>query len=221
MISIAIDGPAGAGKSSTAKALSKRLGFGYFDTGALYRAIAYYFIKNNLDYKDIMVIIKEINNIKIGFKFNNGNQLMYLFGNNITNDIRTDNVSMVASAVSAFPEVRNFLLEMQRKVAYENNIVMDGRDIGTVVLPKATVKIFLTANIKVRAERRFNELKRKGIEITYDDVLLSVEKRDTDDMNRSTAPLTVADDAIIFDTTEYTQKEVVDILYKLVKERIS
>lgn len=202
MISVAIDGPAGAGKSTLARAAAEKLGFIYVDTGALYRTVGLKFLNCGFDSElncDIDSILKDTN---INIKFVDGEQRVFLDGEDITESIRTPQASMMASAVSARPQVRAFLLDMQRNLAKDNNVIMDGRDIGTVVLPDATVKIFLTASPKVRAERRFNELKEKGMGVSYDDIYNDMVKRDYNDSHREIAPLKPASDATVADTSE-------------------
>lgn len=218
MISIAIDGPAGAGKSTIAKEASKRLSYIYVDTGALYRAIAYYMIKNNINENKFIVL--SLKDIKIDLNFINGEQRVFLCGEDVSEKIRTPEISMNASKISAIPEVRNFLLDLQRNIAKNNNIIMDGRDIGTVVLPFADVKIFLTASIEKRARRRYIELVQKGILCDYDEVLKDMKKRDSDDSNRKTAPLKPADDAIIIDTSECSLEESIELILNTIKNKL-
>lgn len=221
MISIAIDGPAGAGKSTVAKLLSKKLGFLYFDTGALYRVLGYYFIKNKLDYKNPEVVKNNINKIKISFKFVRNQQRMFLSDEDVTYNIRNGEVSMAASIISAIPETREFLLGIQRDIANKNNVVMDGRDIGTQVLPNADVKIFLTADVRVRAQRRLKQLRRRNPNVYYRDVLNMVEKRDKNDRERKISPLVPARDAIIFDTSRQSLNRTIFKLTRIVGKRIN
>ena len=197
MISIAIDGPAGAGKSTLARALAKKINFIYVDTGALYRAIGVKFL--NLGYNTDLNcdIASVLSTTQINIKFIDGEQHVYLDNADVSEEIRSPQASMMASAVSAKPEVRAFLLEMQRKLAKENNVIMDGRDIGTVVLPNANVKIFLTADPKIRAERRYKELIEKGKQVTFDEVLADMLERDYNDSHREIAPLKPAKDSVI------------------------
>lgn len=218
MISIAIDGPAGAGKSTIAKEASKRLSYIYVDTGALYRAIAYYMVKNNISGDEFIVL--SLKDIKIDLNFINGEQRVFLCGEDVSEKIRTPEISMNASKISAIPEVRNFLLDLQRNIAKNNNIIMDGRDIGTVVLPFADVKIFLTASIEKRAKRRYIELTQKGVLCNYDEVLKDMKKRDSDDSNRKTAPLRPADDAIIIDTSEFSLDESIELILNTIKNKL-
>ena len=220
MISIAIDGPSGAGKSSVARELSNRLGFIYLDTGALYRGIGCYFIDRKIDYNNEIIVNENINNIKIDVRFENGVQNIYICSVNVTDKIRTEEVSKAASKVSSMKNVRAFLLDLQKNMATKNNVIMDGRDIGTVVLPNADVKIFLTASPIERAKRRHEELIRNGNKISYEEVLKSINERDFNDSNREIAPLKPADDAVLVDTTNYGFNQVVDGLLKIIEEKI-
>lgn len=214
-INIAIDGPAGAGKSSIAKAASAKLGYIYVDTGALYRSIALYAMNKNLDNENL---IAKLSDIELKLEFLEGSQHVILCGEDVSDKIRTPEVSMEASRVSAIPEVRSFLLDLQKKIARENNIIMDGRDIGTVILPNADLKIFLTASAEERAERRYKELKLAGNDtVTYEGILEDIKQRDYNDTHRETAPLKKADDAVILDTTGLTVEESVDSLLNMVK----
>ena len=218
MISIAIDGPAGAGKSTLSRKTAENLGFIYVDTGALYRTVGLKFSRKGADTAlecDIEGILADTT---VDIRFVNGEQRVFLDGEDVSDDIRTPAASMMASAVSAKPPVRAFLLEMQRKLARENNVVMDGRDIGTVVLPDATVKIYLTASAQARAERRYEELLGKGTEVTFKEVYDDMVQRDYNDMNREIAPLKQADDAIVADTTECTLEESLELLLNIAKE---
>lgn len=218
-ISVAIDGPAGAGKSSISRLAAKRLGFIYVDTGALYRAVGLKFSLAGADTQlncDIDGILAET---AVDIRFKDGEQRVYLDGRDVSSEIRTPAASMMASAVSARPQVRAFLLEMQRKLARENNVVMDGRDIGTVVLPNAKVKIYLTASAEVRAERRLKELREKGENVTFKEVYDDMVKRDYDDMHREIAPLKQAEDAVLADTTDCNLEESVELILKIVNEK--
>lgn len=215
---IAIDGPAGAGKSTIARKLAKDLGYIYVDTGAMYRAMAYFFIKNNVDKDDIETITKLCDGVDVSIAYENGEQQVLLNGENITAYIREERVGNMASATSVYPVVREKLVELQRQLAAKENVVMDGRDIGTVVLPDANVKIFLTASSKVRAQRRFNELTAKGIECDIDAIEKDIIERDHRDMTRETSPLKQADDAVLLDSSDMTIEEVVDRMKKLVGE---
>ena len=217
---VAIDGPAGAGKSTIAKRVAKQLGFIYVDTGALYRTVGLKFSKAGFD-TDLNCDVEEIlKNTIVDIRFVDGEQRVFLDGKDVSDDIRTPKASMMASAVSAKPPVRAFLLEMQRKLARENNVVMDGRDIGTVVLPDATIKIYLTASAKARAERRYKELTEKGTQVSFQEVYDDMVQRDYNDMNREIAPLKQADDAVVADTTECDLHGSLELLLKIIKERI-
>ena len=220
MISVAIDGPAGAGKSTLSRKTAEKLGFIYVDTGALYRAVGYKFSQLGFNAElncDIEEILKTTT---VDIRFVKGEQRVFLDGEDVSDGIRTPNASMMASAVSAKPAVRAFLLEMQRKLAKENNVVMDGRDIGTVVLPDATVKIYLTATAKARAERRYKELIQKGTAVTFEEVYDDMVKRDYNDMHREIAPLKQAEDAVLADTTECDLDGSLELILKIIKERI-
>ncbi len=218
MISVAIDGPAGAGKSTLSRKTAENLGFIYVDTGALYRTVGLKFSRKGADTNldcDIEGILAETS---VDIRFVNGEQRVFLDGEDVSDDIRTPAASMMASAVSAKPPVRAFLLEMQRKLARDNNVVMDGRDIGTVVLPNATVKIYLTASAEARAQRRYKELMEKGTQVTFQEVYDDMVQRDYNDMNREIAPLKQADDAIVADTTECDLEQSLALLLKIVKD---
>lgn len=217
MINIAIDGPAGAGKSTVAKAVAKKLGFIYVDTGALYRSIGISAINNNIDTKDAKKVINLLPNINIELKYIDGNQRVFLNGTDVSDEIRLPEASMAASNVSAIPEVRAFLLNLQREIAIENNVIMDGRDIGTVILPNAEYKFFLTALPEIRAERRFNELKEKGIDVDYESLLKEIIQRDYNDSHRETAPLKQADDAILIDSSFMTLEESINAIASKIK----
>ncbi len=220
MISVAIDGPAGAGKSTLSRKTAENLGFIYVDTGALYRTVGLKFSNCGADTDLNCDIDSILDNTTVDIRFVDGEQRVFLDGEDVSDDIRTPKASMMASAVSAKPQVRAFLLEMQRKLARENNVVMDGRDIGTVVLPDATVKIYLTASAKARAERRYKELLEKGTEVSFQEVYDDMVQRDYNDMNREIAPLKQADDAVVADTTECDLQQSLDLLLKIIKERI-
>ena len=202
-INIAIDGPAGAGKSSTAKLIAKKLGYIYVDTGALYRTVGLYSIRKGIDTKDAEKVIATLPDIKVEIRFVDGAQHVFLNGEDVSDAIRTPEASMGASNVSAIPKVREFLFDLQRNIAAENNCIMDGRDIGTVVLPNADVKIFLTASVEERATRRYKEMLEKGESADYDDILEDIKKRDYQDSHREIAPLKQADDAIFVDNGGY------------------
>ena len=219
MINVAIDGPAGAGKSTIAKAAAKELGFIYVDTGALYRAIAYNAVKTGA-IDDEQKIINMLDSTKVELKYVNGVQAVYLNGEDVSAFIRTPEISMGASKVSSIPQVRAFLLNLQREIASTNNVIMDGRDIATVVLPNADVKIFLFASPECRAERRYKELIEKGESVSFDDVLKDVNQRDYQDSHREIAPLKPSDDSIMADTSELSLQESIDLIVNTIKEKI-
>lgn len=219
-ISIAIDGPAGAGKSTLSRKVASELGFIYVDTGALYRAVGLKFSNSGADTNLECDIEGILSTTKVDIRFVDGEQRVFLDEVDVSDDIRTPTASMMASAVSAKPPVRAFLLEMQRQLAKDNNVVMDGRDIGTVVLPNATVKIYLTASAEDRAKRRYDELILKGQEVTFKDVYDDMVKRDYNDMNRDIAPLKQADDAVVADTTGFEPEQSLELLLKIVREGI-
>lgn len=218
MISIAIDGPAGAGKSTLSRTVAKTLGYIYVDTGALYRTVGLKFIRLGHDTDLNCNIAEVLKTTTADIRFVDGEQRVFLDGEDVSDLIRTPKASMMASAVSAKPEVREFLLNMQRKLAEENNVVMDGRDIGTVVLPNATLKIYLTASAEDRAMRRYKEMIEKGQETTFDDVYKDMVQRDYNDMNRPIAPLKRADDAVLADTTGFEFEQSLELLLKIIKE---
>jgi len=220
MINVAIDGPAGAGKSTIAKAAAANLGFVYVDTGALYRAIGLYVISQGIDTKDAENIEKLLGGINVQLKFVDGEQRVILNDVDVSLKIRNPEVSMAASDVSAIPCVRSFLFELQRSIARENNCIMDGRDIGTVVLPDAKIKIFLTALPEERARRRYDEFVLKGIETSFDEVMKDISQRDYNDTNREVAPLKPAENAIIIDTTGNDLEKSVNIIINTIRERI-
>lgn len=220
MFNIAIDGPAGAGKSSIAKAVAKRLGFIYVDTGALYRSVALYALQQHLSPENPDEIIAMLDNITVDLAFEEGSQKVILNGVDVSEDIRLPEVSANASKVSAIPEVRTFLFELQQKMARENNVLMDGRDIGTVVLPNADLKIFLTASPEVRAKRRYDELIAKGQEVDYETILKDVKERDYRDSHRAVAPLKAADDAVYLDTSDMSFDEVANRIQELAEEKL-
>lgn len=220
MYAVAIDGPAGAGKSTISREAAKQLGFLYVDTGALYRTVALDMIRNNIDVSDKTAVCARLPMIKVAFGYENGEQQVYLNDENVSGQIRTPQVSSAASTVSAIGEVRQFLFEQQQNIAKENNIIMDGRDIGTVVLPNAQVKIFLTADIKERARRRFVELQEKNDPATFDEVLEDMKQRDYNDTHRPVAPLRQAEDAVLVDTTELDYNGSVAAILAVIKEKI-
>lgn len=217
-INIAIDGPAGAGKSTIARKAAAELGFIYVDTGALYRAVAYCCISKGADVSVPENVEKLLPGITPELRFIEGVQHVFVNGEDVSDRIRTPEVSMAASKVSAIPAVRAFLFDLQQKIARENNVIMDGRDIGTVVLPNADLKIFLTASPEARADRRFKELKDKTDAPTYDEVLADIIKRDRDDSTRAIAPLKQAEDAVLCDTTSLSLEESVDMIIGMIKK---
>lgn len=217
---IAIDGPSGAGKSTIAKALAARLGIVYVDTGALYRTIGYYVRQKETDPKNHDAVTALLPEISVKVAYENGTQRVYLNGEDLGDKIRTPEMSLYASAVSAIPAVREFLLETQKKLARENSVIMDGRDIGTVILPNAEVKIFLTASIEARAKRRYLELTQKGQDVRYEDVLREMEERDGNDRNRAVAPAVPAADAIHLDNSGMSPEESVNAMLRIVAERL-
>ena len=220
MKSIAIDGPAGAGKSTLARKIAGELGYIYVDTGALYRTVALYLLRQHIDVADTDKVEAALPGIRVDIRFEEGLQQVYLNGENVSGQIRTPEVSMMASASSALPAVRRFLLEQQRELARTHDVVMDGRDIGTVVLPQADVKIFLTASAEERARRRYEELIEKGQEVTFQDVLRDMKQRDAQDENREVAPLKPAEDAIRVDTTGDTLEQSVARMIDIIRQRL-
>lgn len=220
-VAIAIDGPAGAGKSTMARACAKALGYLYVDTGAIYRTVGYYMRLMGIGPKDRDGIARLIDEVNIEIRYEDGVQHMILNGTDVTDEIRTPEMSMYASGVSAQPCVRAFLLDMQRELARTQNVVMDGRDIGTVVLPDAQVKIFLTADVKVRAERRLAELQAKGEKTTLQKVLAEMQARDKQDSERAAAPLRQAKDAVLLDTSALTPEAAVDAILAIVRGKLA
>ena len=219
--SIAIDGPAGAGKSTIAKRLAKELGYRYVDTGAIYRTVAYFLDLWGVSPKDVDGVTRYIDELTVNIEYDeDGKQHMIMNGMDVTDEIRTQDISQKASLVSAHAVVRDVLLDMQRSVAKKYNVIMDGRDIGTVVLPKATVKIFLTASAEVRAKRRTDELLAKGQKADYNTILKEIQQRDYQDMNRPIAPLKQAKDAVLLDTSELDIAGVIAAMKKIVGEKI-
>ena len=219
MIAIAIDGPSGAGKSSIARKMAEKMGYIYVDTGAMFRALGLKFLKNNVSVEDIETVKKILSDTTVDIAFRDGEQRVILDGVDVSDDIRTPEVSSAASKFSAISEVRLHLLDMQRNLAKNNNVIMDGRDIGTVVLPNADIKIFLTASAEERAQRRYRELIEKGQDVKYEDVLADMKKRDYDDSHRAVAPLKRADDAVDIDTTGNSLEESVEMLYEFIKSK--
>ena len=220
-ISVAIDGPVGAGKSTIARAAAKRLGFVYCDTGALYRAIGLYCSRKGVDLKDGSAVAAKLPEISLNIRITDGLQRVFLNGEDVSEEIRLPEISMAASAVSAVPEVRAALLDLQRDMAKSQSVIMDGRDIGTVVLPNADVKIFLTAKPEIRAKRRYDELVKKGVETSFDDVLADLNKRDYDDSHRAAAPLKQAEDAVLADTSELDFDGSVDLICGIIENTLN
>lgn len=218
-INIAIDGPSGAGKSSLAKAVAKKLGIIYVDTGALYRSIGLYALNEGITLDNISSVVELLDKIKLDLTYEKDTQKVILNGEDVSSYIRTPEISMYASAVSAIPEVRAFLLSTQRDIADAHSVVMDGRDIATVVLPNADVKIFLTADPKNRAVRRFEELKDKNPELTFEDVYNDMVIRDRNDSTRTVAPAVKADDAILLDNTVFSPEETLETALKIIHEK--
>ena len=218
---IAIDGPAGAGKSTMAKRLAKELGYYYVDTGAIYRTVAYFLDLLGISPKDVDGVERYLDELTVDIEYDEeGRQHMFMNGMDVTDDIRTQDISQKASLVSAHAIVRDVLLDMQRDVAKKHNVIMDGRDIGTVVLPKATVKIFLTASAEVRAQRRTQELLEKGQKVTYEQVLKDIKQRDHQDTTRLVAPLKQAKDAVLLDTSALDIDGVIDAMKAIIGQKI-
>lgn len=220
-IAIAIDGPAGAGKSTIAKLAAKELNFIYVDTGALYRTVGLAATRNNVEAKPSEELDELLDKTKVELAFNENNeQIVLLDGEDVSDLIRTPQASMMASAISAVPAVRAYLLDLQRNIAKTNNVIMDGRDIGTVVLPDAKIKIFLSADPEDRAKRRYDELVEKGMDVKYEDILEDVKTRDYNDSHREIAPLKPAEDSILVNTTGNTLEQSVELLIKIMKENM-
>lgn len=219
-MNVAIDGPAGAGKSTIARAAAKELGFIYVDTGALYRAIGVYSLRCASDTKNPEAVANTLPHIRVELQFQDGVQHVLLNGEDVSEEIRTPQASMAASDVSAVPAVRQFLFDLQRDIAAKNDCIMDGRDIGTVVLPHAEVKIFLTASPEARAMRRFKELQEKGATDTYETVLADLKQRDYNDSHRAVAPLKPAADSVLVDTSALTLSQSVEKVLEVIKEKL-
>lgn len=215
---IAIDGPAGAGKSTIAKKLAKDLGFIYVDTGAMYRAMALYFIQNGIDKTDEEAISKACESVDITIRYENGEQQVILNGENVNGFIRKEEVGNMASATSGYAKVRTKLVELQQQLAKTADVIMDGRDIGTVVLPKAQVKIYLTASVETRAKRRYDELQEKSLDCDLKQIEQDIETRDYQDMNRENSPLRQAEDAVLVDSSYMNIEEVVEAIKKIYKD---
>ena len=216
---VAIDGPAGAGKSTIAKLVAKKMGFIYVDTGALYRAMALYFLRMGVNADDRESITAKCRNAQVTLSYLNGIQQVFLNGENVSDQLRSEEVGNMASKTSAIPEVRERLLEIQRSIAREQDVVMDGRDIGTNILPNADVKIYLTASAKTRAGRRFKELQDKGIACDYEQILLDIRARDEMDMSRETAPMRQAEDSALIDSSDMTIEEVTEAITVLCTDK--
>ena len=221
MISVAIDGPAGAGKSTISRRAAAALGYIYIDTGALYRTVGLFMLRNGVDTTNAAQVEAALALApRVELRFLNGEQRMFLNGDDVSADIRTPEASMAASRVSAVPAVRAFLFDLQKQLAHSNNCIMDGRDIGTVVLPDAQVKIFLTASPESRAERRYLELREKGMEVPYEDVLADMIERDYNDAHRAIAPLKPAADAIMLDTSGNELEQSVDLVLSTIRSAL-
>ena len=217
-MNIAIDGPAGAGKSTIAKRLAKKLGFIYVDTGAMYRAMAYYFLQHNIDAKDENAIAAACPDVDVTITYENGEQQVLLNGENVNGVIRNEEVGNMASSTSVYPVVRKKLVELQRQLAKSADVIMDGRDIGTCVLPDAQVKIYLTASSATRAKRRYDELTEKGVSCDLAEIEKDIIDRDYRDMHREASPLRQAEDAVLVDSSEMNIDEVVDAIYQVYSE---
>ena len=216
---LAIDGPAGAGKSTIAKAVSRELGWIYVDTGAMFRAVALFLLREGVEASDKEAVRRTVPGAEVTIRYENGEQQVLLNGENVSGLIRTEEVGNMASACSVYPEVREKLLELQRNLAAREPVVMDGRDIGTVVLPDAETKVFLTASVPVRALRRYKELTGKGVACDLKEIEKDIEERDYRDTHRETAPLARAEDAVLVDSSDMTAREVTDRLLSLVREK--
>ena len=217
---VAIDGPAGAGKSTIAKLVAKEMGYIYVDTGAMYRAIALYLLRREVSADDESAIASLINDISVEIKYQEGAQQVWLNGENVTTKIRQEAVGNMASATSVYSCVRSKLLSLQQDLAAKTDVIMDGRDIGTCVLPNAQVKIYLTASVKTRAQRRYNELQEKHVTCDINDIMKDIEERDYRDMHREISPLKQAEDAILVDSSNMTIQEVVNCIVSHCKERM-
>lgn len=220
IINVAIDGPAGAGKSTISRSAANEVGFIYVDTGALYRAVGVNALRNNIDSKDSEAVTASLENITVELKFVDDVQHVFLNGEDVSEEIRLPEASMAASNVSAIPSVRAFLFDLQRDIASKNNCIMDGRDIGTVVLPNAQIKIFLTASPEIRAMRRYKELQQKGAKDTYEEVLSDLKIRDYNDSHREIAPLKPAQDSVTVDTSDCTLEQSIEKIVSIIKEKM-
>lgn len=217
-INVAVDGPAGAGKSTIAKLVAKQMGYIYVDTGAMYRALAVHFLDRGIDREDTESIIRAVQDADVAIQYENGVQQVYLNGKNVTARLRDEAVGNMASASSALPQVREKLLDIQRNLAGKYDVVMDGRDIGTCILPDAEVKIYLTASVKTRAKRRYDELTEKGVSCSLAAIESDIEERDYRDMTRDTAPLRQAEDALLIDSSDMTIQEVANKIGSLCRK---
>lgn len=217
---VAIDGPSGAGKSSLARRCAQELGFLYVDTGAIYRTVGLAALRRGVDRKDEAAVAAILPELDIALSYEDGEQRMFLNGEDVSREIRLPEISLCASDVSAHAAVRDYLMETQRRLAREHRVIMDGRDIGTVVLPDAPLKIYLTASAQARAERRMKELAAKGVEQSFEEVLREIVQRDEQDMNREVAPLRRAEDAVLVDTTEIDFEESFRLLCRIIRERM-
>ena len=220
-MNVAIDGPAGAGKSTIARKTAYNIGYIYVDTGAIYRTLALACIRRGVSAEDEEQISSVCRNVKVELKYIDGGQVMLLDGENVNDYIRTEEVSRMTSSISVYKDVREQLIDLQRNIAAKENVIMDGRDIGTFVLPNAEVKIYLTASVATRAKRRYMEQQEKGIECTIEEIEKDIEQRDYRDMNREIAPLKKADDAVEIDTSDMTIEQVTDAIEKIIKEKMS
>lgn len=216
---IAVDGPSAAGKSCLAKAISDKLNIVYIDTGAMYRAVALYVIENSIDISNEEIMEKELNNIDIKFERINGELHIFLNGNDVSSEIRTEKIAMVASKVSSIKCVRYDMVDRQRKLGEDYSVILDGRDIGSVVFPNADLKIYLTASEEERAKRRLYDLEMKNIETNFEEVLEDIKKRDYNDINKPISPLVKTEDAVLIDTTNMLKEDVIDKVVTLLKER--
>ena len=219
MHSIAIDGPAGAGKSTIAKRAAAELGFIYVDTGAMYRSMALYFLRHGIKGDEEQRVSDACGDIEVSIEYENGEQQVILNGENVNDFIRTEEVSMMTSDTSKYPAVREKLLSLQRELAQKKNVIMDGRDIGTTVLPDAFCKIYLTASVEARATRRFHELNQKGVPCNFNEIKSDIQKRDYEDMNREISPLKQADDAVLLDTSDMGIEEVLETIIKMIQSK--
>ena len=219
MYNSAIDGPAGAGKSTIARKVAAELGFVYVDTGAMYRAMAYYFLQHDISSEDQQAVEAACPDIRVTIEYQDGEQQVLLNGENVNAYIRTEQVSLMTSKVSQYPKVREKLVSLQKQLAAEQNVIMDGRDIGTCVLPDADAKIYLTASVKERATRRYKEQIEKGMQADLSEIEADIEKRDYQDMHREVSPLCQAEDAVLVDSSDMTIKEVVEEIIRIFEEK--